>query len=214
MAFSPQPLCSMEVTVEHQQQLWRRRRQASWGQEDALASHPAAPTVPSAKHVLHQSSVARQIVVSAAAAVAAALVRWGWLGMAVLGMRLLFFAGLSSLLVDICVQLASTGRAATAGAVCVAAAQGAGFAPMQQLFAVQAVQQILTRLLCEGHVAAAAGVAGESCTCACPVLPSTLLRCGDSLQPCRRGLLERGRSRRLSAAQGSAPAGAAGSGGS
>lgn len=114
---------------------------------------------------------ARRAAVVALAAAASQLVAWGWLGATVLAMRLLVAAGLAGLLVDAVVHMAATGRAAAAGALVLAAGQLGALSPVQQLFTVQAVQHLCTRLLTEGHVAAAAAVAGTAVEPACDQPP-------------------------------------------
>lgn len=98
-------------------------------------------------------SGAREAAVAAAAACGAALVRRGWVGLAVQAARLLMALGLRRFLGDVVAHAAAQGQAAALGVLCVAAAQR-GARPLGQ--------QLLGELLGERHVVAAAAMAGET----------------------------------------------------
>ncbi len=158
----------MDKVVEHARSL--RAAGAIPASQHPAVIPPAPPaTLQQASKALgrqHSTSgsphgAAWQAAVAAAAALVSALVGWGWTGAAVLLSRLMVAVGLTSFLTDVVVHLATTGRAAAAGSVCVTAAQTGLLHPAQMIFSFQAVQQLCTRLLTEGHVAAAAAVAGE-----------------------------------------------------
>lgn len=162
---------AMETVVEH------ARPAASARPSTSAAQHPAAmPPAPPTSHQQPSKALQRQhstsdgpstsgaawqAAVTAAAAAVAALVHWGWTGTAVLLARVMVAVGLTSFLTDVVLHLANTGRAAAAGAVCITAAQTGFLHPVQLIFSFQAVQQLCTRLLTGGHVAAAAAVAGK-----------------------------------------------------
>lgn len=157
---------AMETVVEHARPLNAVGQNV--GQHPALLT-PAPPVISQqqSKALRRQRSTSVsahgpvwQAAVAAAAAVVAAFVGWGWTGAAVLLARVMVAVGLASFLTDVVVHLATTGRAAAAGAVCVTAAQTGFLHPAQMIFSFQAVQQLCVRLLTEGHVAAAAAVAG------------------------------------------------------